>query len=322
MLKIGILGVGHFGKIHIKCIQEIPEYQLVGFYDPNIELSNIVSKEYSLKAFDTLDELIDACDIVDVVSTTSSHFECASAALKKFKHVFIEKPVVSTIEEATKLIQIALEADVKVQIGHVERFNPAFIEAKTYIEKPMFIEAHRLSQFKPRGSDVSVVLDLMIHDIDVVLSVVNSNIKRISASGVGIVSETSDIASARIEFDNGCVANLTANRLSVKSMRKARFFQKSSFISVDFLKKEFDVVGLKDANGELSENAILIETLTKGKKEITFKKPVVRESNAIRSELQSFYHAIVNNETPLVTINDGFKSLEVAQEIIDKIGNF
>lgn len=322
MLKIGILGVGHFGKIHIKCIQEIPEYQLVGFYDPNIELSNIVSKEFSLKAFDTLDALIEACDVIDVVSTTSSHFECASAALRKFKHVFIEKPVVSTIEEATKLIQIAQEADVKVQIGHVERFNPAFIEARSYIEKPMFIEAHRLSQFKPRGSDVSVVLDLMIHDIDVVLSVVNSNIKRISASGVGIVSETSDIASARIEFDNGCVANLTANRLSVKNMRKARFFQKSSFISVDFLKKEFDVVGLKDANGELSENAILIETLTKGKKEITFKKPEVRESNAIRSELQSFYHAIVNNETPLVTINDGFKSLEVAQEIIDKIGNF
>lgn len=322
MLRIGILGVGHFGKIHIKCIQEIPEYQLVGFYDPDNELCKSVSEQFSIKAFDSLDELIDACDVVDVVSTTSSHFDCASAALKKFKHVFIEKPVVSTLEEASKLIQIAQEAEVKVQIGHVERFNPAFIEAKSFIDKPMFIEAHRLSQFKPRGSDVSVVLDLMIHDIDVVLSVVNSNIKRISASGVGIVSETSDIASARIEFDNGCVANLTANRLSVKNMRKARFFQKSSFISVDFLKKEFDVVGLKDADEEKSSNSIIIETLTKGKKEITFDKPIVKESNAIRSELQSFYNSIIKNETPLVTINDGFRSLEVAQEIIDKIGNF
>ena len=322
MLKIGILGVGHFGKIHINCIREIAEYELVGFYDPNEELSKTVEQQFSLHRFDSMDELIDAVDVVDVVSTTNTHYECAAASLRKFKHVFIEKPLVSTVEEALKLIDIAREANVKVQVGHVERFNPAFIEASKFIEKPLFIEAHRLSQYKPRGYDVSVVLDLMIHDIDVVLSVVNSGIRRISASGVGVVSDTPDIASARIEFDNGCVANLTASRISMKSMRKARFFQRNSFISVDFLAKEFDVVGLKDVESNVQANSILIETPTKGKKEITFSKPPVVISNAIKAEFESFMNAIQKNTIPDVTLNDGYKSLEVAYEIIGKIGNF
>lgn len=246
MLKIGVLGAGHLGKIHIKCILESKKLELVGFYDPDIENANKVKAEFGIRYFENIDDIIKETDVIDIVTPTISHFDCATKALKGFKHVFIEKPVVTTPEEAKQLIALANEAEVKVQVGHVERFNPAFTAAKPFIDKPMFIETHRLAQFNPRGTDVPVILDLMIHDIDIVLSVVQSNIRKINASGVPVVSDTPDIANARLEFDNGCVANLTASRISMKNMRKTRFFQSDAYIAVDFLNKTAEILRMKN----------------------------------------------------------------------------
>jgi len=265
MLKIGVLGAGHLGKIHLKCIKQIESYELVGFYDADLENAANVSAELDIKAFHDMDELIDAVDVVDIVTPTVAHFGCASKALKKTKHVFIEKPIVTTPKEARALIDLAGEANVKVQVGHVERFNPAFITASEYLTKPMFIETHRLAQFNPRGTDVPVILDLMIHDIDIILSVVKSNIRKISASGVAIVSDTPDIANARLEFDNGCVANLTASRISMKNMRKSRFFQRDAYIAVDFLEKEVEIIRLNEVDETNTNPLSMIIDLGNGK---------------------------------------------------------
>ncbi|MEI6889543.1 MAG: Gfo/Idh/MocA family protein [Bacteroidales bacterium] len=322
MLRIGVLGAGHLGKIHLKCIKEIPEYDLVGFYDPDKTISERVEQEYGIKQFSSLDELVDAVDVVDIVTPTISHFDCASKSLLKSRHVFIEKPVVTTLEQARELIRIASETKVKVQVGHVERFNPAFLTAEPFFTSPMFIEGHRLSQFNPRGTDVPVILDLMIHDIDIVLSVVKSGIKNISASGVAVVSDTPDIANARIEFENGCVANLTASRLSIKNMRKSRFFQKEAYISIDFLKKEVEVIRIEEP-GQASSGFGMPLDLGPGKglKQISFIKPEVKPNNAIKTELESFCSAIINNTVPPVTIEDGYHALEVAYMIINEINH-
>ena len=322
MIKIGVIGAGHLGKIHINCIKDIKNYELVGFYDSNEEKSIKISEELKIKHFSSMDELIDNVDVVDIVTPTIAHFECVSKALRKSKHVFVEKPLTFTLEEAKELIKLTEEANVKVQVGHVERFNPAFIAAKPYCSQPMFIESHRLAQFNPRGTDVSVILDLMIHDIDIVLSVVKSNIKRISASGVAVVSETPDIANARIEFDNGCVANLTASRISIKSMRKTRFFQKDAYISVDFLDKESKIFRLTNVKDTENENpfAMTIDLgENKGKKLIYYDSPEIKPINAIKTELESLMDSIIKNTQPEVTILDGFKALEVAHKIIDKL---
>ncbi|MFM8950713.1 MAG: Gfo/Idh/MocA family protein, partial [Bacteroidota bacterium] len=231
MLKIGVVGAGHLGKIHLNQIKEIPDYQLVGFHDSSLEIRSSVSEALHVKPYESLNELISICDVLDVVTPTYAHLVVAEAAIKQSKHVFIEKPLANTPEEGRQIAELAREAGVKVQVGHVERFNPAFTAAAEFIKNPMFIETHRLAQFNPRGTDVSVVLDLMIHDIDIILSLVKSPIKRINASGVAVVSDTPDIANARIEFDNGCVANLTSSRISLKNMRKSRFFQRDAYIS-------------------------------------------------------------------------------------------
>ena len=321
MLKIGILGAGHLGKIHIKCIKEIPQFDLAGFYDPSDDISINVEQEFGIRRFNSIDELLEEVNVVDIVTPTISHFECASRSLKKFRHVFLEKPIVTTLEEARELIKITEEANVKVQVGHVERFNPAFLAALPYFNKPMFIETHRLAQFNPRGTDVPVILDLMIHDIDIILSVVKSNIKKISATGVAVVSDTPDIANARIEFDNGCVANLTASRISLKNMRKSRFFQRDAYISVDYLTKELEVARIKDIETATGSPIGFVINLGpgKGSKQILFDRPVIQPSNAIKSELDSFYASIINDITPSVTINDGYNALEVAHSIIEKI---
>ncbi len=322
MLKIAVLGAGHLGKIHIKCIKDIPDYYLAGFYDPDEQTAHNVEKEFSIRRYLDIESLIDAVDVVDIVTPTVSHFDCASVALRKAKHVFIEKPVVTTPDEAKQLMIFAEEADVKVQVGHVERFNPAFIAARPFILQPMFIESHRLAQFNPRGTDVPVILDLMIHDIDIILSVVKSTIKKVNASGVSVVSDTPDIANARIEFDNGCVANLTASRISMKNMRKIRFFQRDAYVSVDFLKKDVEVIRMKDVTGPVKDPFAMIIDMGKNKikRQILLDKPKISELNAIRTELESFYQAIVNNATPSVTINDGYEALAVAYTIIEKIG--
>src|SRR3990172_3977127 len=242
MIKIGLLGVGHLGKIHLKLLKEIPQFQVMGFFDSDKEKSQKVQHEFNVPVFNSADELIAQCDAVDIVTPTITHHAFAIKLLKNSKHVFIEKPIANTLEEAKQIMALADEADVKVQIGHVERFNPAFISVQHYFDNPMFIETHRLAQFNPRGTDVSVVLDLMIHDIDIVLSVVKANVKKINASGVAVVSDSPDICNARIESDNGCVANLTASRISMKNMRKTRMFQRDAYLSIDFLEKSVSII--------------------------------------------------------------------------------
>lgn len=321
MLKIGVFGAGHLGKIHIRLLLELnDEFEFVGFYDPNDQNAQLATEQFGVKRFDDAESLLDAVDCIDIVTPTITHFDLASKALRKSKHVFIEKPVTETVDEARMLMELAREANVKVQVGHVERFNPAFQAALPYFNKPMFIETHRLAQFNPRGTDVPVVLDLMIHDLDAILSVVKSGIKRISASGVAAVSDTPDITNARIEFDNGCVANLTASRISMKNMRKSRFFQKDAYISVDFLTKELEVVRMEDVNGDPDPLDVVFD-MGDGKpvKKIFFEKPQLKGINAIKEELRTFGEAIVMDKVPVVPIEDGFRALDVAQKILDKL---
>jgi predicted dehydrogenase len=321
MVRIGIVGAGHLGKIHIKLLLELKEeFEVIGFYDVDDFSSNAVEEQFQIKRYQTLEELIDEVECLDIVTPTITHFEIAQICLKRSKHVFIEKPVTQTLDEAKILKELAREANVKVQVGHVERFNPAFQQAIPYFKNPMFIETHRLAQFNPRGTDVPVVLDLMIHDIDIILSVIKSGIKRVSSSGVAVVSDTPDITNARIEFDNGCVANLTASRISMKNMRKSRFFQKDAYISVDFLAKQLEVVRMEDLSGEPGPYDMIFDLgENKPSKKIYFDKPDISESNAIKEELRSFYFAI-KFETPIiVSLEDGFKALDVAQLILDKL---
>ena len=321
MLKIAVLGAGHLGKIHMKCIREISDrYELVGFFDPNPAARAEAEELFGIPSFDDLDATIDAVDVVDVVTPTLSHFECASKALRAHKHVFIEKPITNTIDEAKALIKLAHEAATQVQVGHVERFNPAFLAAESFFEDPRFVETHRLAEFNPRGTDVSVVLDLMIHDIDIVLSVVKGRVKNISASGVAVVSDTPDIANARLEFDNGCVANLTASWISLKNMRKSRFFQRDAYIAVDFLEKTSEIVRMKSIEGEPDPFTVNIDLGEgKGYKEIFFEKPQIVPNNAIRDELASFEESIRKGTTPKVSIDDGYNALVVAYEILEKM---
>ncbi len=323
MLKVGVLGAGHLGKIHLRILKELKkEYEVIGFYDPDRELAKNINREFRVKSFKKIEDLISESDIIDIVTPTLSHFDCAIEAIKAHKHVFIEKPVTNTPEEAETLIKISREAGVKVQVGHVERFNPAFIAAQPYCNQPMFIEAHRLAEFNTRGTDVPVVLDLMIHDIDIILSIVKSNIRKISASGVSVVSDTPDIANARIEFDNGCVANITASRMSLKNMRKTRVFQKDAYISLDFLEKKTEIIRLKSLkSNEKKDPFAIVLDLGKGrkKKQIYFENPSVEENNAIKDELKSFADAINNNTEPIVTIEDGFHALETAHMILEKM---
>jgi len=320
MLKIGVVGTGHLGKIHLKLLQETDRYHVAGFFDKSADVSAAVAAETGLTAFESYEELLKNVDVVDIVTPTLFHHAYASKALRASKHVFIEKPISATVEEGRELERLAQEAGKKVQIGHVERFNPAFVAAVPYFNNPMFIETHRLAQFNPRGTDVSVVLDLMIHDIDIVLHTVNSPVRKINASGVAVVSETPDIANARIEFDNGCVANLTASRLSMKNMRKTRFFQKDAYISVDFLDKELEVIRMNTIEGEPDPLAITIELANnKGIKQILLEKPEILSGNAIKSELESFADAIMHNKNPVVTASDGLQALDVAYRIIEKL---
>jgi predicted dehydrogenase len=323
MLRVGVIGVGHLGKIHVRILKELnTHFDLVGIYDSNQQTARQVSQEFGLKYFESPKDLMNSVDCVDVVTPTISHYEYVSEAIKMRKHVFVEKPLAETMDEAKSLVALCLEADVKVQVGHVERFNPAFQAAIPYFNSPMFIETHRLAQFNPRGTDVPVVLDLMIHDLDVILSVVKSRVKKISASGVAVVSDSHDMTNARLEFENGCVANLTASRISLKNMRKSRFFQKDAYISVDFLSKELEVVRMQDLEGEADPFDIVLEIGKENvKKKILIDKPELQEVNAIKEELSSFYDSIKNNYIPKVSIENGFEAMEVAHEILKKLKN-
>ncbi|QNR23770.1 Gfo/Idh/MocA family protein [Croceimicrobium hydrocarbonivorans] len=320
MLKIGVLGAGHLGKIHLKCIQNLPEvYHLVGFYDPDAERAQIVSEELGVPAYADMDALMDAVDVVDIVTPTLNHFDLGVKAARKVKHFFIEKPITETPEQARELIKLSEEAGVKAQVGHVERFNPAYQSVQDQIQNPMFIETHRLAEFNPRGTDVPVVLDLMIHDLDIVLHAVKSNVRKISASGVAVLSDSPDIANARIEFDNGCVANLTASRISLKNMRKTRIFQRDAYITVDFLEKKSELIRMKNEIDMEDPYAMIMDLGDGKKKQIYFEQPECAPINAIQEELHSFASAINKKEEVSVSLEDGYRALQVAHEILQKI---
>ena len=314
MFKVGVVGCGHLGKIHLKLLNQSESFDLLGVYDNYINISKKAAHESGCKSYESFEEMIAEIDVLDIVTPTPSHFSYALKAIENGVHIFIEKPVCSKTEESLKLIEKSKLNNLKIQVGHVERFNPAFTAVENNISKPMFIESHRLAQFNPRGNDVSVVLDLMIHDIDIILNSVDSPIKQISSSGVSVISETPDIANARIEFENGCVANLTASRVSLKNMRKTRFFQSGKYISIDFLNRESEIVEIDEKNSEIP--IMTLETPDGNKKKIYFSKPKISENNAILDELNSFAYSIKNNSRPKVDIFDGHNALDVAIRII------
>ncbi|NVN18435.1 Gfo/Idh/MocA family oxidoreductase [Muricauda sp. HICW] len=317
MLKVGVLGAGHLGKIHLRLLNQSDKYELVGFYDPDEINAKKVAAEFGYTHFDNINNLIDAVDVVDIVTPTLSHFDCAKKAIEKGRHIFIEKPITNTLEEAEELLELSEKHNVKGQVGHVERFNPAFLAVKNKIENPMFIETHRLAEFNPRGTDVPVVLDLMIHDIDAILSVVPSEVEKINASGVSVISQSPDIANARIQFKNGCVANLTSSRISLKNMRKSRFFQRDAYISVDFLEKKVEVVKMKDAPESPGDFDMILQNAEGEKKQIYFENPEIDVNNAILDELETFADAINNDTTPIVSLEQGTNALRVALQIIE-----
>ena len=319
MLKVGVLGAGHLGKIHLRLLNQSEKYELVGFYDAFEENANKVAAEFGYKKFDSIAELIAAVDVVDIVTPTMQHFDCAKQVIEAGKHIFIEKPISNTVAEAEEIIALAKKHNVKGQVGHVERFNPAFTAVKDKINNPMFIETHRLAEFNPRGTDVPVVLDLMIHDIDAILSVVKSKVKSVNASGVAVISDSPDISNARIEFENGCVANITSSRISMKNMRKSRFFQKDAYISVDYLDKVCEIVRMQDAPEVPGDFDMILQNAEGVKKQIYFDNPQVDANNAILDELETFADAINNNTTPIVTLEDGTEALRVAHMIIQSM---
>ncbi|MEM8525440.1 MAG: Gfo/Idh/MocA family oxidoreductase [Bacteroidota bacterium] len=317
MLNIGILGMGHLGKIHAKCLQLLPEqYNLLGFFEPDEVRAREMTREFGIPHFASEAKLIEAVDVVDIVAPTSVHFQLAKQAMLAGKHLFIEKPLTHSLEEAEELIRISEQQKVKVQVGHVERFNPALLALDDQLLQPMFVEGHRLATFNPRGIDVSVVLDLMIHDLDILLHLVKAGVESVSASGVAVVSDKIDIANARIEFENGCVANLTASRISIKQMRKMRLFQQDAYVSLDFLEKKAQIIRLED---EQNQEAALAIPTTQGERWMTMEQPDIEPVNAIKLELSTFANSILTNSLPRVSIRDGYKALHLAYRILKEI---
>lgn len=322
MLKVGVFGVGHLGKFHLNNWKSIDQVNIVGFFDPCDEIANAVEKEYGLKRYIDPSLLIEESDIIDVVVPTDKHFEICKDAIRKGKHVFVEKPMCDTVEKAQEIVNLVQEAKVKFQVGHVERFNPAFLALKETPLNPMFIEVHRLAQFNPRGTEVSVILDLMIHDIDIILSMVKTNVKRISASGVAVITDTPDIANVRIEFNNGCVANLTSSRISMKKMRKMRLFQKNAYIGIDFLERKTEIIHLQEGEARDPEHTFTFDLDTPhGKKTISVYNPPTPANNAILTELESFVDSVINDKPTRVSEIDGYLAIEVAYKILREINN-
>ena len=316
MIKAGLVGAGHLGKIHLRLLNQSDKYELVGFHDKDVENGRKLEAEFGYKYFENFEDLLEEIDMLDIVTPTVYHYDYAMKAIEKGIHFFIEKPVTQTLEQAEEILSRCREFGIKAQVGHVERYNPAFIGAKDYIQNPMFIEIHRLAEFNPRGTDVSVVLDLMIHDLDILLSLVKSKVKEIHASGVSVVSKTPDICNARIEFENGCVANLTTSRISMKAMRKSRFFQQDAYVSVDFLEKKAEVIRMKPAPENPSDFDMIIENAEGEKNQILFEYPNIQPNNAILDELESFANAIEYDVPVQVSLEDGTEALKVALEIM------
>jgi predicted dehydrogenase len=320
-LKIGVIGTGHLGQLHTKMFQQISNCELIGIYDSNPDNLNHVAKEYNVKPFGSINDMLKDVDAVSIAVTTSAHFQVAEKCLEHNKHVFIEKPITTLISEGEKLVKTAADKKLIIQVGHIERFNPALLAVEEFIIQPMFIQSDRLAQFNPRGTDVAVVLDLMIHDIDIILSLVKSDVEKIDANGVAVVSNNIDIANARIQFVNGAVANVTASRISQKKMRKMRLFQKDNYISLDFIAGVAEVYRLVPADQQLLTPAISFGEIGVGdkKKRVIYEQPEIKEVNALKYELEIFVNSVTTDKNPVVTGEDGLRALKVAQIIIEKI---
>jgi predicted dehydrogenase len=318
MLKVGVFGTGHLGKFHLNNWKLIPDTEIVGFFDPNDETAAEVEAKYQIKRYQDALQLLEVCDAVDIIAPTPSHFSLCEMAIRKGKHVFVEKPLANNMEEARTILKLVKESNVKLQVGHVERFNPAFLALEGIDLHPMFIEVHRLAEFNPRGTEVSVILDLMIHDIDIILHIVKSEVKNIYASGVAVMTDTPDIANIRMEFNNGCVANLTSSRISMKKMRKMRIFQKDAYIGIDFLAKKSEIISLNNSDNNGDGFSFEIETMN-GSKSILVRNPEVPDINAIRMELEKFTESILLNKPTLVSELDGYRAMDIAHQILQKI---
>ena len=318
MIKVGVIGAGHLGKIHLSILNN-SDFELVGFHDTDVSNSEKLSQEKGYTFFKNLDSLINKIDAAVIVSPTTTHFGIAEKCISKGKHIFVEKPLTTDSKEARIIEKLATKKGIIGQVGFVERYNQAFISCKEFIKNPKFIESHRLSDFNPRGTDVSVIMDLMIHDIDIILKINNSKVKKIDASGVSIISSTPDIANARIEFEDGCIANLTSSRISLKKMRKTRIFQKDAYISINFLEKEFQVVKIRDKHKTDSDNSLIIKNNLGQEKIILFENPEVQSINSIEAELNDFYNSIESRTDSKVSLADGLQALEVAEEIMRQL---
>ena len=320
-LKIGVIGTGHLGKIHTKLFKEVEDAELVGVYDIDQSKSEEAAKEFNTKAFRNLDDLLNEVDGVSIVATTSAHYKLVKRAFEKDVHVLVEKPITVTIPQAEEIVAISAEKNLTLQVGHIERFNPALLSLEKYQLNPKFIQTDRLAQFNPRGTDVAVVLDLMIHDIDIILSLVKSEVTEVKANGVAVVSGNIDIANARLEFANGAVANVTASRISQKKMRKMRMFQESGYIALDFITGVAEVYRLINQQ-EMDEKHFLSfgeMGIGEKKKFVVYEQPEIKQVNALKHELELFVSAVQNNTKPIVSGQDGLKALKVAEEIINKI---
>ncbi len=322
-LKIGVIGTGHLGKLHIKMFKQIEKCELVGIYDSNENQLKHAVEEYDVKSFDNIEKLLNEIDAVSIAATTSAHYDLAKTCLTAGKHVFIEKPITATIPQAEEIVKLADKNNLNLQVGHIERFNPALISLEKFIIEPMFIQTDRLAQFNPRGTDVAVVLDLMIHDIDIILSLVKSEVKNVDASGVAVVSDTLDIANARIQFENGAVANVTASRISQKKMRKMRIFQRDNYIALDFITGVSEVFRLVPLDKDVDSSLISFGEIGTGdkKKRVVYEQPVIKEINALNYELSLFVDSVLNKVRPVVSGIDGLKALRVAEQIIKSIEN-
>jgi predicted dehydrogenase len=320
-LKVGVIGVGHLGKLHTKIFSKIENCNLVGIYDIEIEKSKSVAAEYNTVQFNSLEKLLEITDAVSISATTKAHFELALKAIEFNNHIFIEKPITATIQQAEKIVELASNKNLILQVGHIERFNPGLIAIESNIIDPKFIQSDRLAPFNPRGTDVAVVLDLMIHDIDIILSLIKSPVVEVSANGVEVVSDYIDIANARLEFENGAVANVTASRISQKRMRKMRIFQKDSYISLDFNSGESEIYKLIPLQSEIPSSAMLVGEIGIGdkKKKLIYQQPEKIEINALQYELELFVNSVLNKTAPVVSGQDGLRALKVADLILKKI---
>lgn len=319
LIRLGVAGVGRLGTLHAARLREISGIAFSGIFDTDLARAQSVAEEHGVRYFSSLEELLQACDAVTIAVPTTHHHQTAKAALAAGKHVFIEKPITAAIAEARELINLAQDRQLVLQVGHIERFNAALRALAAFPLSPRFIESHRMASFDPRGTDVAVVLDLMIHDIDIILHLVKSPLVRVDANGVAVVSHEPDIANARLQFANGCVANVTASRISQKKMRKMRLFQRDAYISIDFLQGFSEIFRLTapDESARGMAFPLLLGKLDQGARprHIVYEKMDAPEGNALRMELESFVHAIQQAGPPPVTGEDGLRALEVATQI-------